>query len=403
MFDQAARDAYGRLVAWLAGRFGNLADAEDAVSDALEAALTDWPKKGLPRSPEAWLLTTARRRLLDRVRHSTAAGRSAEVVRLLSEERLASTIKTIPDDRLRLMLVCAHPAINVSMRAPLMLQCVLGLDARRISNAFLVAPGTMGIRLVRAKAKIATAGIPFSLPDDDEMPSRMTDVLDAIYAAYTLGRDAPAQQDIVTSDLAVEALWLVSILARLAPQSDETHGLFALILFGLGRRSPKVYGESMYVPLSEQDPSLWNAQMLVDANRALRNAQRGGTMGRYQLEAAIEAAQIRGQQQGKTDWDAILVLYHGLEAICPTMGVACGRIAALAHATSDAQGLAALDALTHDRLALYQPYWALRAHLLSRLGNYDAASKAFAKAAALTENTALKSWLQIRARGPQPR
>lgn len=388
----AARDSYGRIVAWLARRFGNLADAEDAMSAALESALRTWPRSGVPHSPEAWLLTTARRRILDRVRHAETVSQSAEVIAHLSEDRMDPTADALPDHRLTLMFVCTHPAIDPAIRAPLMMQTVLGLDARRIASAFLIPPGTMAVSLSRAKTKIAAARVPFTDPDPQDLSTRIDDVLDAIYAAYTLGQDRLGP-DHHPDDLATEALWLISILACLAPQSDATHGLFALILFGMARRRARLDPEGRYVPLSEQDQNLWDQPMLADARRALRNATRNATLGRYQLEAAIEAAQIDGAEQGHTDWPALHLLYQGLETISPTLGVTVARIAALSHRTDAATGLAALDALTDPRTASYQPFWALRAHLLTRLGQRDAAHEAYAKAAALTEAGPVQTWL----------
>jgi RNA polymerase sigma-70 factor, ECF subfamily len=394
---QAARMSYARLLAWLVRQFGNLADAEDALSEALEAALRTWPEAGIPHSPEAWLLTTARRRLLDRLRRTGTETQSAEMIAHLSEERMEMTAETLPDNRLTLMFVCTHPAIDERIRAPLMLQTVLGLPAHRIASAFLVPPGTMAVNLARAKTKIAAARIPFADPGPEDRQDRIGDVLDAVYAAYTLGQDRPTGEASLSDDLATEALWLVSLICRLAPASDEAHGLFALILYGLARRRARVDAGGRYVPLDRQDPALWDQTLLSDAGLALRNARQSGRLGRYHLEAVIEALHVEGRRTGKTDWPRILTLYQGLEAMVPTPGVACARIAALAEVEGAATGLAALTALTDPRLARYQPAWALRGHLLQRLERGPESAQAFLTAAALTEDPGIRAWLEAKA------
>lgn len=390
---QAARISYARLLAWLARQFGSLADAEDALSDALEAALRTWPKTGVPDSPEAWLLTTARRRLLDRLRRAGTVSQSAEVITQLSEDRMDQTAAALPDHRLTLMFVCTHPAIEARIRAPLMLQTVLGLPAHRIASAFLVPPATMAVNLARAKAKIAAARVPFAEPEPEDRADRIADVLDAVYVAYTLGQDRPTGNAALSDDLATEALWLVSLICRLAPGSDEAHGLFALILYGLARRPARLDDQGRYVPLDQQDPRLWDPSLLADAALALQNARRSGRLGRFHLEAAIEALQVEGRLNGQTDWPRILQLYQGLEVLAPTLGVTCARIAALAEVQGPEAGLAALTGLTDARLANYQPAWALRGHLLARLGRGPESGLAFRSAAALTEDPGIRAWL----------
>jgi RNA polymerase sigma-70 factor (ECF subfamily) len=390
---QAARLSYARLLAWLTRQFGNLAEAEDALADALEAALRTWPRDGVPQSPEAWLLTAARRRLLDRTRRAVTMSRSAAMIAMLSEDRMEPMIEALPDNRLSLMFVCTHPAIDQRVRAPLMLQAVLGLPAHRIASAFLVPPGTMAVSLARAKAKIAAARIPFVDPDPKDFAARIDDVLDAVYAAYTLGQDRPSGNSAPSDDLANEALWLVSLICRLAPGSDEAHGLFALILFGSARRAARIDDRGRYVPLDRQDPSLWDPALLSDARLAFRNARRSGRLGRFHLEAAIEALQVEGRLQGNTDWPRILALYQGLETLVPTLGVACARVAAIAEVEGATAGLVALAAFPEARLASYQPAWALRGHLLARLGRTTESAEAFRSAAALTEDPSIRAWL----------
>jgi RNA polymerase sigma-70 factor, ECF subfamily len=395
---EAARTSYGRIVAWLARRFGSLADAEDAVADALEAALVAWPRTGVPTSPEAWLLTAARRRILDQTRRAATLSKSASLIAQLSEERMEDTARDLPDDRLALMFVCTHPAIDSRVRAPLMLQTVLGLPARRIASAFLIPPATLAVTLARAKSKIAAARVPFAEPDAQDRSDRIGDVLDAIYAAYTLGQDRPASDAAQPDYLASEALWLASLVCRLVPKSGEAHGLFALILYGMARRPARLDALGRYVPLDLQDVALWDARLLSDAGIALRNARRGRAVGRFHLEAAIEALQVEGVRSGQTDWRRILQLYQGLESTVPTLGVACGRIAALAKVQGAAAGLAALDTLTDPRTTSYQPAWALRADLLAALGRSADSAAAYVSAAALTDDPVVKTWLLAKAR-----
>ncbi len=308
------------------------------------------------------------------------------------------TAGVLPDHRLTLMFVCTHPAIDPGIRAPLMLQTVLGLPARRIASAFLVPPGTMAVSLARAKTKIAAARVSFADPDPQDRADRIRDVLDAVYAAYTLGQDRPTGNTSLPDDLAVEALWLSSLICRLAPAADEAHGLFALILYGLARRAARLDPQGNYVPLDQQNPQLWDASLLADADIALRNARRAGRIGRFHLEAAIEALQVEGIQRGTTNWGRIFQLYQGLESMVPTLGVACGRIAALAEVQGAAAGLDALDALTNPHLPSYQPAWALRGHLLECLGRQPESFAAYRSAAALTEDPALQAWLRSKAR-----
>jgi RNA polymerase sigma-70 factor (ECF subfamily) len=227
---------------------------------------------------------------------------------------------------------------------------------------------------------------------------RIIDLLDAVYAAYTLGQDRPVGDTSGPDDLAAEALWLISLICRLAPGSDEAHGLFALILYGLARRGARIDGQGRYVPLGQQDPHLWDEVLLADARRALRNARRNGRIGRFQLEAAIEALHVEGITRGKTNWHRILQLYQGLEAMVPTLGVTCGRIAALAEAQGAAVGFDALNAVTDPRLRGYQPAWALRGHLLSCLGRQSESAAAYLAAAALTEDPLVQAWLRAKAR-----
>ena len=388
--EAAAREAYGRLVALLAARSGDLAGAEDALADALLAALEHWPNDGIPASPQAWLFTVARRRLIDGARRRTRADRAqAELVGLHEEGAAAmDATQPFPDVRLGLMLACAHPAVDAAARTPLMLQSVLGLTAERMASAFLTSPAAMTKRLVRAKARLATTGVRFQVPDGDVLPERLEPLLDAVYAAFTLG--LAETTDCGTHSLTGEALWLGRLLWHLVPAEPETAGLLSLMLFVAARRTTPA---AAYVPLSAQDPAAWHEEYLVEAEGLLRAAGSQGRPGRYQFEAAIQAVHVDRRRSGYTDWPAIVQLYGGLVAWSPTIGARIARAAALAQAGDPKTALRALEALDPDLVVAYQPFWATRAHVLAMLGLRTAAADAYQRAAGLTESTPVRIWL----------
>ena len=267
--DTVARRSYGKLVALLASRSRDVGAAEDALSDAFVAALADWPRNGCPTNPEAWLLTAARRKMIDLARRRRHEERATEQLQLLAacgDETRADA--DIPDHRLALMFACAHPAIEPGIRAPLILQSLLRVNAATIASAFLISPATMGQRLVRAKNKIKQAGIPFRVPEREELPGRLDAVLDAIYAAFAEGWTDPGGTDVARRELAVDALFLGKLLTELLPQEPEALGLLALMLHAEARRPARRDPQGEYVPLAEQDTSLWNSQM-IDAAEAL--------------------------------------------------------------------------------------------------------------------------------------
>ena len=396
--EAAARRSYGKLVAFLAARSRDLAAAEDALSAAFEAALRDWPAHGVPATPEAWLLTAARRRLIDAARRRQTV-EAAEPDLLLFAD-LASddeTRRVLPDDRLLLMFACAHPAIEAGVRAPLMLQTILGFDAATIASAFLVAPAAMGQRLVRAKAKIKRAGIPFRLPDHDDLAQRLDAVLEAIYAAYAEGWSDPAGTEARRRNLAEEGIWLGELVATALPDEPEALGLLALMLHTQARRAARRDGRGAYVPLAEQDPAAWDAALIDRAEGLLLRASTLGPTGRYQLEAAVQSAHVIRRRTGRADWAAIVLLYDALAVLTGSPVVAINRAVALAETSGAAAGLAALDAVAADaRLADYQPYWAARAGLLARSGAVDAAELAYARAIGLEADPAVRDFLMQR-------
>ncbi|MBN9690994.1 MAG: RNA polymerase subunit sigma-70 [Verrucomicrobia bacterium] len=392
-----ARESYGRLVAYLSARSRDVAGAEDALSDALHAALTTWPRDGVPQKPEAWLLATARRRLIDESRRTEVRERLAPTVQHMMETLANNGAdEAFPDERLKLLFLCAHPAIDATARTPLMLQTVLGLDAARIASAFLVAPATMGQRLVRAKSKIRIAGIPFAVPGAKDLPARLDAVLEAIYAAYNSGWENPTGTDACAGGLATEAIWLTRVLLGLLPNEPEVHGLLSLQLHCEARRAARRSVSGEFVPLSEQDNALWSRPMLEEAERALTVASSFQRVGRFQLEAAIQSVHSHRRLTGRTEWRVIVQLYGELIRHAPTVGALVSRAAALAEAGELPAALRELDEIPTTTITAYQSFWAVRAHVLARLGNVAEARAAYTRAIGLTEDEAIRKFLRQR-------
>jgi RNA polymerase sigma-70 factor, ECF subfamily len=396
--EAVARHSYGKLLAFLAARAGDVAAAEDALSDAFATALEDWPAHGVPANPQAWLTVVARRRIIDDGRRRLHRDAASDDLRLIAEELAAvGGGADIPDDRLRLMFACAHPALDPAIRAPLMLQTVLGFDAATIASAFLVAPATMGQRLVRAKAKIREARIPFRVPEQSELRVRLDAVLGAIYAVFAEGWSDAAATEARRRNLAEEGIWLGRLVASLLPDEPEALGLLALMLHAEARRGARRDADGEYVPLAEQDPARWSAILIDEAEALLSRAATMQAIGRYQLEAAVQSAHVARRLGGRTDWAAIVRLYDALAALTGSPVVALNRAVAIAECSGPAAGLAALDALAGEpQLAAYQPYWAARAGLLAQAGDAAAAEIAYRQAIGLEPDPAVRRFLQSR-------
>jgi predicted RNA polymerase sigma factor len=402
--EAVARESYGRLVALLAARTRDIASAEDALADALMAALTTWPRDGVPKNPQGWLMTAARNRLTDHARHQQLHEVSAPALTLTMRELHATADPdALPDKRLMLMFVCAHPAIDPDMHTPLMLQAVLGLDAVAIGRALLVAPKTVGQRLVRAKTKIRQTRIAFEMPTADQIPERLEAVLNAIYAAYGNSWEDATAADPRVADLGHEAIWLARVLREQIPDDPEVRGLLALMLHCEARRPARRSAEGRFVPLSEQDPRTWRMPMVEEAEAelaasaqmwqsasALRDLSQR-RMGRYQIEAAIQSVHAERAYTGRTDWTAIAAFYDQLMPIAPSIGAAVARAAAHAEVHGPQAGLTLLDQL-EPRPVSYQPYWAVRAHLLQQLDRPEAAD-AFDRAVGLSADPAVRDFL----------
>jgi RNA polymerase sigma factor (sigma-70 family) len=400
--DAVARRSYGKLVAFLAARTHDVAAAEDALSEAFAAALTDWPKNGCPVNPEAWLLTVARRKMIDMFRGQQRREIASEELRVMAE-RLdiaaadAEMMEPIPDQRLALMFACAHPAIDASVRAPLILQVILGLDAKAIASAFLMSPAAMSKRLVRAKEKIRQAGIPFCVPQREELPERLATVLDAVYAAFAEGWTDPGGTDAARRDLTEEAMFLARVVSELLPEEPEALGLLALMLHAEARRRARRDANGEYVPLAAQDAELWNPEMIAEAEMLLQHASALGLIGRYQVEGALQSAHVERCRTGHDNWAEVVQLYDALFAIAGSPVVAINRALAIAEVHGAEVALAALPNVADDaRLAEYQPYWAARAELLARSGAREEAGRAYEMAIGLECDPAVRRFLQRR-------
>lgn len=393
--EQVVRASYGRLVAFLAARSRDVAAAEDALAEAFQAALITWPRTGVPEKPEAWLLVTARRRLIDAARHARVHAEAAPSLLAAAAEAQEMSERELefPDERLKLMFVCAHPAIDPNVHTPLMLQTVLGLDAARIAAAFLVQPAAMGQRLSRAKAKIRDARVAFEVPAAAELPQRLGAVLAAIYAAYGTGWDDVRGADRRHDSLGAEAIELGRLLLRMMPDEPEVKGLLALMLHCTARYAARRSANGRYVPLTEQDTALWSRPLIEEAEELLRVAGRVGRVGRYQLEAAIQSAHAQRARTGRTDWEAIALLYEGLVGLAPGIGALVGRVAAVAEARDAATAWSFIEMIPAEAVATYQPYWALAAHLLKRMGRTAQSADAYRRAIGLSEDAALRAFL----------
>jgi RNA polymerase sigma-70 factor (ECF subfamily) len=391
---EAARQSWGRLLALLASRTGDIMAAEDHLAEAFARALARWPTDGIPANPDGWLLTVARNLHRDEVR-SRARRPTDPVENALSDMRdPLPDPDDIPDERLKLMFACAHPAIDEGVRTPLMLQVVLGLDSDAIGKAFLIAPATMAQRLVRAKQKIKLAAIPFVVPDRSDLPQRLDAVLEAIYAVYAVHwQDTPESTPADEESLGREAVYLAELLAELAPDEPEVLGLAALLGFLQSREPARRSRTGAFVPLESQECSLWNASAISRAEFFLQKARQKGDIGRFQIEAAIQSVHAHRHASGRTDWNAIAFLYEALLKVAPTVGNATALAAALGRAQGPAAGLACLDAFAQQIGNAFQPAWATRAHLLRAAGRNDEASMAFDRAIALTNNSAVVDYL----------
>ena len=395
--ERVARDSYGRLVAILAAQDRDIAAAEDALSDAFAAALRVWPLRGVPANPEGWLVTAARNTRRNVARGAAVRQRAEpELLRRLAEAEDRLPPAPLADDRLRLMFVCAHPAIDPAARTPLILQAVLGIDAARIAGAFMVPPATMSQRLVRAKARIRDAGLTFALPEADDLVPRLGAVLDAIYAAFGAGWDGMDTGDGPgngAGGLNGEAIWLARLLVAQMPQEPEPKGLLALMLYCQARRAARRDAAGRFVPLDRQDARLWDRTLVIEAEGLLTRAAQAGRFGRFQCEAAIQSVHVQRPITGRLNLTALRALYDLLVDQTGSLGAQIGRAVVMAEAGEPVAAMAALEALPQDRVATHQPWWVARARLAKLAGDAALHASALQQAIALTRDSAVRAFL----------
>ncbi|RAO13052.1 RNA polymerase sigma factor [Micromonospora noduli] len=398
------REERGRLLASLVRRFGDLDLAEEVTSEAIEAALTHWPTDGVPSRPGAWLLTTARRRAVDRLRRDRVLATRLAVLQAEAERAdhapPADADRDLPDDRLALFFTCAHPALAAQDRGALTLRFLAGLTTTEVARAFLVPPATMAQRLVRAKRKIRDARIPFRVPGPDELPGRLPTVLQAVYSVFTEGYAASSGPDLQRIDLAEEAIRLGRILRRLLPAEREVAGLLGLMLLVHARRDARIGRDGAMILLDDQDRGRWDRQMIEEGQGLVVVALTGRGPGPYGVQAAIAALHDEAADVASTDWPQVVALYDVLLGLVPSPIVALNRAAAVAMRDGPAAGLALLDELADEpRLRGHHPYPAARADLLRRLGRYDEAAAAYRSALTLVGTEPERAYLlsQLRA------
>lgn len=394
------REERARLTAALVRVLGDWDAAEELVQDAAVAALEHWPRDGVPDKPGAWLMTTARRRAVDRVRRQGRyRERLAELTREASE--MDGPMETggplAADDRLRLLFTCCHPALGREAQVALTLRTVAGLETPAVARAFLVSEATVAQRLVRAKRKIRDANIPYRVPEPSEMPERLEQVLAVLYLVFNEGYLASAGDSAERRDLARDAEWLCSLLVRLMPDEPEPMGLLALMRLHLARAGGRFAPDGSLVLLPDQDRSTWDREAIAAASDLLERAMRMGRPGPYQLQAAIVAVHAAAPAYDDTDWPQIVALYDRLMGLQPTPVVALNRALAIAELAGPAAALAEVEPL-EERLASYHLYHAARGELLRRLGRHREAAAATARALELTDNPAERELLRRRLR-----
>jgi RNA polymerase sigma-70 factor (ECF subfamily) len=395
------REERGRLLATLVGQFGDLDLAEEVASDAVEVALARWPVDGVPGRPGAWLLTTARRKAVDRLRRDRAYAARIAVLQAEADRDGPAAPPAddgdVPDERLRLFFTCCHPALPLEAQVALTLRCLAGLSTPEVARAFLVPAATMAQRIVRAKRKIKGARIPFRVPAAHELPARLPGVLRVVYAIFTEGYAASVGPELLRGDLADEAIRLARILHRLLPREREVAGLLALMLLVDARRDARTGPDGQLVLLAEQDRSRWDRGNIEEGRRLVVTALSGGPPGPYALQAAIAAVHDEAADVATTDWAQVVALYDVLAAVAPSPVVALNRAVAVAMRDGPAAGLELLDGLgSDDRLRGYHLLPAARADLLRRLGRRGEAATAYEQALALVGNAAERAYLARR-------
>lgn len=394
--ERIARESYGKLVAILSSRTGDIQSSQDALQWAFAQALATWEENGIPERPEAWFLRVARNFLRDLARHQTVVARALEEVLLLLDERAAASGVLLEDKRLDLLFVCAHPAIDPAVRPALMLQTVLGLTAAEIAGLYVTSPAALEKRLTRSKQKIKQAGISFSLPEEETFAERVTDVLAAVYAAFQYHRIEGDSEESPNHNSIDDAVILARLLAHRLPDHPEVLGLLSLMLFCQARSNAASAAGAGFVPLDQQDIASWNTVLLEEAETLLRRASVQKSSGKFQLEAAIQSAHCARLLHRINTWNDIVNLYRALLTSSYSVGAEVGYYSALSNIIPPQGALEALVKATTGTHLSYQPYWALRAHLLARCGEHASAYSAYTTAIGLTVNSSVRNYLIIR-------
>jgi RNA polymerase sigma-70 factor (ECF subfamily) len=391
--ERVFREEYGRAVAVLVRTFGDIELAEDAVQDAFTAAVQRWPTSGLPPSPAGWIITTARNRAIDRLRREASReGKHAQAALLTAPERTGEE-GPVPDDRLRLIFTCCHPALAMEARVALTLRLLGGLTTGEIAHAFLISEPTMAQRLARAKGKIRAARIPYRVPRDADLPDRLRSVLAVVYLIFTEGHAASTGDRLGREDLAAEAIRLGRLLAELMPDEPEVLGLLALMLLVEARRPARTTAAGELVLLADQDRMAWDRDLIEEGQDLVRKCLRRNQPGPYQIQAAINAVHSDAASAAETDWLQIVALYDQLLAVAPSPVVALNRAVAVAEVEGPASALELVDGLALER---YHVFHAVRADLLRRLGRNAQAAAAYQAAIDLAQNAVERRYLQHR-------
>ncbi|MCW3004284.1 MAG: putative polymerase, sigma-24 subunit, subfamily [Conexibacter sp.] len=386
-------DEHGRAVSVLVRVFGDIDVAEDAVQEAFAEAVRRWPRDGVPPSPAGWIITTARNRAIDGLRREAAGRHKHAEAALLHARDEPDGLGPVGDDRLRLIFTCCHPALGTSAQVALTLRLLGGLGTPEIAKAFRVAQSTMGQRLARAKAKIRDAGVPYRVPQPDDLPERLRAVLAVVYLIFNEGHTAAAGQVLVRADLCAEAVRLGRLLDRLLPDEPEVLGLLALMLLSDARRAARTTAAGELVPLAQQDRSRWDRRLIDEGQGLLRRCLAIGRPGPYQLQAAINAVHADAPSVAETDWRQIVQLYDHLLALAPSPVVALNRAVAVAEVEGPRAGIELVDALD---LGSYHRHHAVRADLLRRCGEPEQAAAAYRAALASSENAPERAFLARR-------
>jgi RNA polymerase sigma-70 factor (ECF subfamily) len=390
---QIFADEHGRAVSVLVRVFGDIDVAEDAVQEAFAEAVRRWPRDGVPPSPAGWIITTARNRAIDGLRREAAGRHKHAEAALLHARDEPDGLGPVGDDRLRLIFTCCHPALGTSAQVALTLRLLGGLGTPEIAKAFRVAQRTMGQRLARAKAKIRDAGVPYRVPQPDDLPERLRAVLAVVYLIFNEGHTAAAGQALVRADLCAEAVRLGRLLDRLLPDEPEVLGLLALMLLSDARRAARTTAAGELVPLAHQDRSRWDRRLIDEGQGLLRRCLAIGRPGPYQLQAAINAVHADAPSVAETDWRQIVQLYDHLLALAPSPVVALNRAVAVAEVEGPRAGIELVDALD---LGSYHRHHAVRADLLRRCGEPEQAAAAYRAALASSENAPERAFLARR-------